>query len=170
MSSDGNYGLQGTLTTSANGNGPLTVSGGSLTGNGLLNNGVSYSLLPAGVTYVNTDGGGANLSGEDNLLFPGSNPVLDGNGMVFKINTNNPNGNLAIGIWGNGQNNYSYFQSWSAYVSGTVTLTAVAPLVNGGALNNNSTRVGYSPSWLIITLLSLAMAGGYLMRKRMAQQ
>ncbi len=45
MSSDGNYGLQGTLTTSSNGNGPLTVTGGSLTGNGLLNGGVSYSLL-----------------------------------------------------------------------------------------------------------------------------
>ena len=170
MSSDGNYGLQGQLTTSSNGNGPLTVTGGSLTGNGRLNSGVSYSLLPAGVTYVNTDGGGADLFGADNLLLPGSNPVLDSNGMIFRINTNNPNGNLAIGIWGNGQNNYSYFQSWSAYVSGTVTLTAVAPLVNGAALNNNSTPVGYSPSWLIITLLSLAIAGGYLMRKRMAQQ
>ena len=69
MSSDGNYGLQGKLTTSSNGNGPLTVTGGSLTGLGLLNNGVSYSLLPAGVTYVNTDGGGADLFGADNLFY-----------------------------------------------------------------------------------------------------
>ena len=90
--------------------------------------------------------------------------------MIFRINTNNPNGNLAIGIWGNGQNDYLYFQSWSAYVHGTATLTVVAPLVTGGTLNNNSTPVGYSPSWLIITFLILTSAGGYLMRKRMAQQ
>ncbi len=40
------------------------------------------------------------------------------------------------------------------------TLTAVAPIVKDAALNNNSTPVGYSPSWLIITVLSLATAGG----------
>ena len=33
---------------------------------------------------------------------------------------------------------------------------------------SSTTPVGYSPTWLIITLMSLTLAGGYLMRKRIA--
>ena len=41
MSYNGNYGVQGTLLTPSNGSGPLTVTGGSVVGDGTLNIGVS---------------------------------------------------------------------------------------------------------------------------------
>ncbi len=118
ISNDGTYGVQGALITPSNGNGPLTVSGGFVTGDGTLNNGVSYSLLPAGDIHAV----GGDVLTSDNVLTPGSNIVLDGDGLVFKSN-NNP---VWINIWGN-QSDYTYFQSgptsWYANVNGTANVT-----------------------------------------------
>jgi hypothetical protein len=167
------YGLQGILYTASNGNGPLLVTGASLTGDGTLNNGVSYALLAPYLTAQYSDfgqpgGSGANLSGADNLLYPGSNPVFDPNdsynGMIFVQSsnlTNDPlvvNGSVnsstdkdpAIGIWANGPNNYTYFSSWDYYTNGTVTVTA-APV----------------PEPSTFLLFGAGLAGAAIFRKRM---
>jgi hypothetical protein len=47
-------------------------------------------------------------------------------------------------------------------VSGTFSVTTVT---NGGP-DPGPTPVGYSPEWLVITLASLTLAGGYLLRRR----
>jgi len=141
MSNNGQYGFTGTLYTASNGNGPLLVTGASLTGDGSSNNGTSYALLAPGLTAQNSDGAGANLSGADNLLSPGSTPVFNPadptNGMIFVQTTNLPNNALvvngsvnsstnnvpAIGIWADNSNNYEYWQSYSSTGSGTGTVT-----------------------------------------------
>src|ERR1700690_1677721 len=84
MSSNGKYGFTGTLYTASNGNGPLLATGASLTGDGALNNGIGYALLAPSLTAQNSDGAGANISGADNLLSPGSsNPI---SGMILVQN------------------------------------------------------------------------------------
>jgi len=106
---NGLYNLQGTLLTSLNGAGPLAVTGGYGTGNGSLNMNSTYTLLAAG-TYVNTDGNGANLQ-SNNVLTPGSNPVLDGYGLVFQVTDGT--GSI-INIWGNSADNYTYWKSYAS--------------------------------------------------------
>ncbi len=133
LSTDGKYGFTGTLYTASNGNGPLLATGASLTGDGSLNNGISYALLAPMLTAQNSDGAGANLSGADNLLSPGSNPVFNPadqyNGMILVQSSgllNNPlvvNGSVnsstdnvpAIGIGATGPNTYAY---WASYLTG----------------------------------------------------
>lgn len=121
MSYGGAYGVNATLLTPSNGNGPLTVSGGTGTGTGSANSGVIYSLslLPAG----NISAFGGDVLTSDNLLTPGSTIVLTNNGLVFKSNSNP----IWINIWGNASD-YTYFQSgptsWYANVNGPATLTA----------------------------------------------
>jgi xanthosine utilization system XapX-like protein len=129
MSNDGTYKLDGTLITPSNGKGPITPSGGSATGTGGLINGVIYSLVPAPIPPANSirPFRGTDLI-FDNQLFPGSDPVLDGNGLVFKAS----DGSSYLNIWGNGPSNYTVFYlSASVYGGGTptgnVTLTPVTP-------------------------------------------
>jgi hypothetical protein len=70
--------------------------------------------------------------------------------------------------------------AWGACVNGTQTrtVTGYPDGCSGGAVPDATTQacstppatpVGYSPQWLMITLLSLTVAGGYLLRKRMAR-
>ena len=121
------YGVTGILDTVSNGTGPLTVTGGTLTGTGSVNLNTSYSLQPAGLTLVNMDGIGTNLGPiQANLLYPGTDNFLP-IGLIFVQTTNNPNGNLGMWIGGNGSNDYELFAGWgSADVHGTATLTPVA--------------------------------------------
>jgi hypothetical protein len=131
MSTNGTYGVQGILDTSPNGDGSFTVTGGSVTGDGTANNGVSYSLatLSQGNRFSPWDqyssnpgngapaysfrvAGGTDL-GFDNQLYPGSNPVLDRLGLVFY--------NPSFGM------NFSYDPGYSS-----VTVS----LFNGGNLYN----------------------------------
>ena len=150
MSSNGYYGFTGTLFTTSNGNGPLLVTGASLTGDGSLNNGIGYALLASMLTAQNSDGHGANLSGADNLLSPNSNPVFnpaDPNGGMILVQSagllNNPivvNGSVnsstnnvpAIGIWATGPDTYAYWQSYASTGSGSATASltpaAVTPI------------------------------------------
>jgi hypothetical protein len=127
---DGTYSVQGTLTTPSNGNGLLIVSGGTVTGTGTDNSGVSYVLLttpPSGHLF-----GGTDLI-FDNQLTPGSNPVLDGNGLVFEAK----DGSSYINIWGNGPSSYTLFYlsatSYGPAPYGTVTI-APAPVPIPAAL------------------------------------
>ena|SRR5208337_2544107 len=134
ISNDGTYGVQGTLITPSNGNGPLIVSGGSVIGDGTANNNASYSLVPAVPggsirPFAGLPGDGTDLI-FDNQLTPGSNPVLDGNGLVFY----SANINSYLNIWGNGPSSYTLFQLgynttalseiYGPQVNGTVTATA----------------------------------------------
>jgi len=139
MSDNGDYGFTGTFDTTSNGNGPLLVTGASLTGDGILNTGTSYSyaLLAPLLTAQNSDGAGANLSGADNLVYPGSNTIFNpsdpNNGMIFVQSAGlNPivvNGSVnsstdnvpAIGIWAIGPGTYEYWQSWTSTGSGSAT-------------------------------------------------
>jgi len=139
MGSGGDYGFTGTFDTTSSGSGPLLVTGASLTGDGTLNNGISYALLAPMLTAQNSDGAGANLSGADNLVYPGSNPVFNPldphSGMIFVQSAglvNNPivvNGSVnsptdnvpAIGIWATGPDTYAYWQSYASTGSGSAT-------------------------------------------------
>ena len=44
----------------------------------------------------------------DNLVLPGSNPLIDGNGLLFQFNGLSMNDDL--NIWANGPNNYTLFE------------------------------------------------------------
>ncbi|MGD0886853.1 MAG: hypothetical protein ABSA46_18585 [Thermodesulfovibrionales bacterium] len=135
MSGDGTYGVQGTLITPSNGDGPLTVSGGSVIGDGTSNNGISYSLVSLSDPRVNLGGPSIRPFGATDLIFdnqltPGSNPVLDGNGLVFE----SANTLSYLNIWGNSPGSYTLFQLgyntatqaelYGPQVNGIATVTA----------------------------------------------
>ena len=104
-SNDGTYGVEGTLNTPSNGNGPFIVSGGSVTGTGTANSGVTYSLVPTSPSGSIRPFGATDLI-FDNQLSPGSDPVLDRLGLVFE----SADGLSYINIWGNSPGSYTLFQ------------------------------------------------------------
>jgi hypothetical protein len=120
MSTDGKYGVQGTLLTETIGNGLLSVIGGSVVGDGTLNSDVQYNLLSAG----NHRAAGGDVLSSDNKLTPGSSIFLTDYGLVFKSNSSD----IWINIWGN-TNDYTYFQSgptsWYAVKDGTASISPV---------------------------------------------
>ncbi|HME42731.1 MAG TPA: hypothetical protein VKF36_06570 [Syntrophorhabdales bacterium] len=121
-SNDGSYNVTGTLTTPSNGNGPLTVLGGSVTGTGTSNGGIAYSVIVNPIApsvtsirpYSALPGNGTDLI-FDNQLTPGSDPFLDGNGLVLQANNSflASNGSSYsssyLNIWGNGPGSYTVF-------------------------------------------------------------
>lgn len=83
------------------------TSGGIVQGSGSL-----FSTLPnpVGSVPITAVGfGGTNMT-YDNLLSPGSNPQLDGNGLIFEVN------GVGISIWGNGQNDYAIWEGNWQYI------------------------------------------------------
>ncbi len=70
----------------------------------------SLTLEQAG-TYINTLSPSVNLT-SDNLLYPVSNPTLDGNGIVFQ-GSSLPSDSQFFNIWGNGPGSYTYFNNYS---------------------------------------------------------
>ena len=136
VSNDGTYNVAGTLITPSNGSGTLIVSGGTVTGTGTANSGVVYSLVPiSAATTVGPPPSIRPFDGTDlifdNQLTPGSNPVLDGNGLVFLSSSS------ALNIWGNGASSYTLFQlgpsTYGPAVNGAVTVAA-APVPIPAAL------------------------------------
>jgi hypothetical protein len=93
----------------------------------------NLTLEPAG-TYINTLTPSVNLT-SDNILDYSSNPVLDGNGIVFS-GSSLPSTSMYFNIWGNGPGNYTYWNNYSGpfpAVNGTldnfsVTLICATPL------------------------------------------
>jgi hypothetical protein len=78
------------------------------------------------------------------------------------------------GVWGacvNGTQTRTV-TGYPAGCSGGVTLDATTQTCSSGSGSGSGgggsspTPVGYSPAWFIITLISLTLAGGYLMRKK----
>jgi hypothetical protein len=82
--------------------GTINLVGGPITGSGVLDidpNG------PGGVyTYQNPPNSGGTNYTIDNILTPGSNPELDGNGILFTVD------GTPIAIWGDGPNTYEIFE------------------------------------------------------------
>lgn len=154
---DNSYDFQGTLITSANGGGPLTPSGGSITGTGAANNGVTYSLVYASGYNSIRPFGGTDLI-FDNQLSPGSNPVLTGNGLVFKSS----DGLSYLNIWGNGASSYTLFQLGGTYDSTTGKYTEIyGPQING-AVSATATPIP-AAAWLF----GSGLAGLAGIRRRM---
>jgi hypothetical protein len=67
----------------------------------------------------------------DNILSPGSNPVLNGNGIVFS-GAGLPSTSQYSNIWGNGPNDYSYFNNYDSFPLGSggvsFSVTEIAPV------------------------------------------
>jgi hypothetical protein len=125
--------LWGNWDASANGylltGGDITVTGAPacpLCGNHTLN---TTGVLVTDVNEVVHVGGGAQLFGQDNLLFPTLDPQLDPLGIVFQLGTNS-----GIGIWGQGMDWYQSFAGeWNLYDNGTFQATFV-PTPEPGSL------------------------------------
>lgn len=110
---DGSVNVSGTLILSSDGPGPVTVTGGSLGTASLYNDG---SPLPA--SGYKTSPGGAFWY--NNLLYPGSTPMLDVYGLLFTVGTYGNSDYKEINIWGNSSasNDYSYVE-WTPNVGYT---------------------------------------------------
>ena len=109
----------GLLYGTENGDGSFTLTSGS----GTSTEAGALTLLPAG-TYTNTLSPSVNLT-SDNLLFPTSNPVLDGDGIVFQA-AGTPANSDYINIFSNGPDSYTYFNNYSGpfpAVSGSVNFS-----------------------------------------------
>ena len=144
------------------GGGPVSGSGylfGNYVGGGmyLLTSGDGTSseagnltLEPAG-TYINTFPPSVNLT-SDNLLTPASNPVLDGNGLVF-AGSSLPATSHYFNIWGNGPNNYSYFNNYDSWPIGSGNL-------------DSFTVSGPVPEPATLTLLGTGLLAGCVIRRR----
>ncbi len=96
----------------------LTSGSGTSTEAGTL------TLQTAG-TWINTLSPSVNLT-SDNLLFPSSNPTLDGGGIVFSGSSLTSKSRY-FNIWGNSADNYTYFNNYDSfpYGSGPVDFTVI---------------------------------------------
>jgi hypothetical protein len=141
----------GILFGTENVDGSFTLTSGS----GTSTEAGALTLEPAG-TYINTLSPSVNLT-SDNLLFPTSNPVLDGNGIVFSA-AGAPANSQYINIFGNGPDNYTYFNNYAGPF----------PAVNG-PVNFSVTAMGAVPepaSIVSATIGIFCVAGFALARKR----
>ena len=141
---DGSYSVGGSLITPSNGNGPLTVTGGSVTGTGSVNNGITYTLVPLTGPPPSTlrSFGGTDLIYDDQLT-PGASSVLTGNGLLFRA----ADGLSYLNIWGN---SYQLFHlstnQYGPLVDGAVSVSAInhAPTISGTPLNSGTVGAWYN--------------------------
>lgn len=76
--------------------------------------------LVSDVNEVLDIGGGATLSGQDNLLFPGVDPALDFSGLVFRLSSGS-----GVSLWANGPGDYALLGGNETFAdNGTFTLTS----------------------------------------------
>ena len=114
--------------------GSITVSGPST----YFNETLSLATLVSPVTTV-TDAIGGDNESFDNLVYPTTNPVFNGNGLGFVSSTtgNNSNPNYWVNLWGNSPDSYTLFEAGNdpsvangqnhvyAGLNGTLTLTEI---------------------------------------------
>jgi PEP-CTERM motif len=122
----------GTLTGSSIASGEYAITSGTIdiTAGGVVQgSGTLYAdpISPAVELSNNIGGaletsfGGTNMSFDD-LLFVGSNPQLDDNGLIFIVD------GVGISIWGNSANNYELWEgNWAFDDGGGGTFAASAP-------------------------------------------
>lgn len=115
---DGTLTATGTLSGNLVAPGEYDITSGtiSITGGGAVQGSGGFLLSnpngPGGTTTNTTLAGGGTYLTYDDLLFTGSNPQLDGNGLLFDLN------GVAVDIWGNGPNNYEIFEGDWAFDDG----------------------------------------------------
>jgi hypothetical protein len=155
ITAPGGTGIPGVLVTlSGAATGTTTTdSNGNYTFSGLVNG--SYTIDPSMSGYAITPP-------PYNITINWANSTGDN----FTLTTLTPCTSYTDGAWGacvNGTQTRTV-TGYPAGCSGGVTLDPTTQICS----STGPTPVGYSPAWLIITLLSLTSAGGYLMRKRIA--
>ena len=125
--SDGNgVTATGTLTTALISPGEYGITGGTID---ITSVGTTGGYTGTGIVLPDPNGagnewtyaeppnsGGADYTA-DNLLFPGSNPQLDGDGFNFDLTSyTGPAGGIPGNIWGNGSDNYTMLEG-AYYIS-----------------------------------------------------
>ena len=86
----------------------------------------NLTLMAAG-TWINNYSPSVDLI-SDNLLYTQSNTPLDPDGLVFS-GSSLPATSQYFNIWGNGPNNYTYFNNYDSFPLGSGTLTNFAVVV-----------------------------------------
>ncbi|MGC8641311.1 MAG: PEP-CTERM sorting domain-containing protein [Isosphaeraceae bacterium] len=81
----------------------------------------NLTLETAG-TWINTYGPSVDLI-SDNLLTPGGNPVLTGDGLVF-LGSSLPATSQYFNIWGDSPGTYTYFNNYDSWPLGSGTLSS----------------------------------------------
>ena len=107
----------GTLNATNLGNGTFLATGGTLTvttGNDV----GSYTLYPGGPANTISPSG---FFSYNNVLYPGVNPALDMQGLLFAGAV------PEINIWGNAANNYTFYDNSGYTDNGTTFTLTVAP-------------------------------------------
>jgi hypothetical protein len=127
INNDTNTNVSGTLFTATNGPGPLIVTGGFMTGS--LGDATIFVGNGSGLQQTSPLG----AFWYDNVLYPGSSPMLNTNGLLF-VSANG----VEINIWGNtSTTDYSFYtyapgvgySIYSTNLTGTSTSTFAASTV-----------------------------------------
>ena len=122
------------------------ITGGTITLSGALSGSGTLYANPSSTSYsTSTDG----LFWYDDLLYPGRNPQLDIDGLLFEV------GGIpvSINIWGNSPNSYSLYEGLGGY-----------PYANG----NGSFAATPEPVSMLLMGTFLSLAGGLLSKKKRA--
>lgn len=93
--------------------GTLTVTAGQDIG--------SYVLYPAKAPYTTPSNSPSGYFSYNNLLYPTTNPLLDGQGLLFLNST------LEINLWGNSVNNYEFYDNTGRTLTGSPASLTPAP-------------------------------------------
>jgi hypothetical protein len=107
----------------------------------------TYALVPGGPAAFGSPSG---VFIVDNVLFPGSNPVLDIFGLLFS------GSGLEINIWGNSPDNYSFFSFDGSNINVGVT----------GTPDSLSLSAVPEPSSLVLACVGGIMVGGWSVNTR----
>jgi hypothetical protein len=156
VSNDNSLNASATLITASNGPGPLTVTGGSITGTfGYATlypgaSGTGYTYSPAGVFIY------------DNQLSPGSSQPLTLYGLLFTTGTYGNADYKEINLWANSTaiNDYSYVQ----WTQGTGYSDYTTPGLRGTSRVTPASSTVPVPG--AILLFAPGLAGIALLRKR----
>ena len=154
--SDGANSAFGTLSASALGGGDFLATSGSLTVTAGADAG-TYSLFPGGPGQTTSPSGAFYY---DDVVYPGSNPFIDNDGLLFTGN------GLEINIFSSGSSNYSFY----SYNGSSYNVASGPPF---GFANGGSASLSAVPEPAGLTLLGFGAVlllgyAGFRRRKALA--